>query len=63
MQTIQFVHRQDGDAVLGYLLDYPKYGTQGDSLEDLKDHLSDLYRDLTSGELPGIRKADELVIP
>jgi len=25
--------------------------------------LADLYRDLTSGELPGIRKVDELVIP
>jgi hypothetical protein len=63
MQTIKFVHWQDGHAVLGYLLDYPDYWTQGDSLEDLKDHLPDLYRDLTSGELPCIRKVDELVIP
>ncbi len=54
MQTIKFVHWQDGDAFLGYLLD---------SLDDLKDHLADLYRDLTSGELPGIRRVDELVIP
>jgi hypothetical protein len=37
--------------------------TQGDSLDDLKDHLVDLYRDLTSGQLPGIRKIDELVVP
>jgi hypothetical protein len=29
----------------------------------LKDHFVDLYRDLTSGELPGIRKVDELVVP
>jgi hypothetical protein len=60
MQTIKFVHWQDGDAFLGYLLDYPDYWTQGESLDDLKDHLVDLYRDLTSGELPGIRKVDEL---
>ncbi len=54
---------QEGDAFLGYLLDYPDYWTQGESLDDLKDHLADLYRDLTSGELPGIRKVDELVVP
>lgn len=34
MQTIQFVHWQDGDAFLGYLLDYPDYWTQGDSLDE-----------------------------
>ena len=62
MQTIKFVHRHHGNAFLGYLLDYPDYCTQGDSLDDLKDHLIDLDRDLTSGELPGIRKVDELVI-
>ena len=63
MQTIKFVHRQDGDAFLGYLLDYPDSWTQGGSLDDLKDHLADLYRDLTSVELPGIREVDELVVP
>jgi hypothetical protein len=63
MQTIISVHWQDGDAFLGYLPDYPDYWTQGDSLDDLKDHLVDLYRDLTSGEVPGIRKVDELFVP
>lgn len=63
MQTIKFVHWQDDNAFLGYLLDYPDYWTQGDSLDDLTDHLIDLYRDFTSGELPGIRKVDELVVP
>ena len=41
---------QDGDAFLGYLVDYPDYWTQGESLDDLKAHLTDLYKDLTSGE-------------
>ena len=39
MQTLKSVHWQDGDAFLGCLLDYPDYWTQGDSLDDLKDHL------------------------
>jgi hypothetical protein len=35
---------------------YPDYWTQGQSLEDLQAHLRELYQDLTSGEIPGIRK-------
>jgi hypothetical protein len=63
MQTLKYVNWQDGDAFFGYLFDYPDYWTQGNSLDELKDHLADLYRDFTSGELPSIRKVDELVIP
>ena len=63
MRTLKFVHWEDGEAFLGYLLDYPDYRTQGDSLDDLKAHLVDLDRDLTSGELPGIGQVDELVVP
>jgi hypothetical protein len=29
----------------------------------MKEQLVDQFRDLTSGELPGIRKVDELVVP
>ena len=34
MQTVKFVHWQESDAWIGYLLDYPDYWTQGDTLED-----------------------------
>jgi hypothetical protein len=40
----------------------PNYWTQGEALDNLKDHLRDLYHDLTSGELPGIRKVGDLVV-
>lgn len=60
MRTIKFVRWQEGKTWLGYLQDYPDYWTQGKSLDDLKEHLKDLYLDLTSGALPGIRKVDEL---
>jgi predicted RNase H-like HicB family nuclease len=63
MLTVKFVHWQDGDAFLGYLVDYPDYWTQGKTLDDLKEHLAELYGDLTSDEVPGIRKVDALVIP
>ena len=47
---------------LGYFEDYPDYLTQGDSLADLEAQLRDLYRDLTSGEIPGVRKVAELSV-
>lgn len=62
MQTIKYVHWQEDDVWLGYFQDYPDYWTQGESLDDLLAHLRDLYLDLTSGQIPGIRKVDELVI-
>lgn len=47
---------------LGYFEEFPDYLTQGETAEELKDNLRDLYRDLTSGEIPGIRKVAELSI-
>jgi predicted RNase H-like HicB family nuclease len=63
MQTVKIVYWQEGEAWLGYLQDYPDYWTQGETLDDLREHLKDLYQDLTSGQLPGIRKVEELVVP
>jgi len=62
MQRVRFVYWQDGDAWLGYLEDYPDYMTQGTSLEDLEEHLRDLYRDLSSGAIPCVRKVAELQV-
>lgn len=62
MTTARFVYWQDGDRWLGYLEEFPDYKTQGESLEDLKVHLLDLYRDLTSGEIPFVRRVGELVV-
>ena len=47
---------------LGYFEEFPDYLTQGESLEELRDNLRDLYRDLTSGEIPAIRRVAELSV-
>ena len=47
---------------LGYFEEYPDYLTQGESGMELKENLRDLYKDLTSGEIPGIRKVAELSV-
>lgn len=62
MQTVKVVVWQDGDAWLGYLQDYPDYRTQGETLDDLREHLRDLYADISSGAIPGIRRVEDLAI-
>lgn len=56
MQAVKFVHWQEQGFWLGYLQDYPDYLTQAETLEELRDNLQDLYLDLMSGAIPGIRK-------
>jgi hypothetical protein len=63
MTTARYVYWQDGDHWLGYFEDYSDYMTQCESLEDLQEHLKDPYRDLTSGEIAGVRRIGELNIP
>ncbi len=48
--------------LLGYFEEFPDYLTQGESVEELQENLRDLYQDLTSGEIPGIRKVAELTV-
>lgn len=62
MQSVRIIYWEEDGAWLGYLEEYPDYWTQGETLDDLREHLRDLYQDLTSGEIPGIRRAEELVI-
>lgn len=61
-QTIKIVVWEEDGAHLGYLQDYPDYWTQGKTRKGLDQHLRDLYADVTSGEIPGIRKVEEQVI-
>jgi hypothetical protein len=58
----KFTWWKDGDYFLGYLDEYPDYQTQGESLEDLKVHLLDLYKDLSTDAIPGVIHHEELVI-
>ncbi|MCA9153192.1 MAG: hypothetical protein R3C99_05800 [Pirellulaceae bacterium] len=62
MQAVKIVVWQDGDDWLGYLQEYPDYWTQGESLDDLKEHLKDLYADLSGGAIPGARRVEDLVV-
>jgi hypothetical protein len=50
--------RETDGTFLGYLNTYPDLWTQGDNLEDLKDHLLDLYREFAKGDLAWIRTVE-----
>jgi len=60
--TVRYVYWKEDEMWLGYLEEFPDYWTQGESFEDLQEHLKDLHRDLTSGVIPNIRHSAELEV-
>jgi predicted RNase H-like HicB family nuclease len=62
METKKFVFYQEDDMWIGWLEEYPDYRTQGATLEELKENLKDVYNDLTSGEIPAVRRVGELIV-
>jgi predicted RNase H-like HicB family nuclease len=62
MGTARYIHWQDHGMWLGYFEEFPDYRTQGETPDQLRQNLRDLYQDLTSGEIPGIRRAAELTL-
>jgi predicted RNase H-like HicB family nuclease len=57
---VKYTFWQDESLWIGYLEEYPDYWTQGTSLEDLEEHLKDLYKDLSDGAIPQRRKVSHL---
>jgi len=62
MVSARYVYWQDGAEWLGYFEEFPDYITQGETIADLEAHLKDLWQDLTSGTIPGIRRVGELAV-
>lgn len=60
---VKYTYWKESDGkYLGYLNDYPDHWTQGESLDDLKEHLRDLFEEFLSGEIPGIKKVEEIEV-
>ena len=62
MERKKYVYWQDGDMWLGYLEEYPDYMTQGETIEKLMENLKDIYKELSSRNIPYVRKVAELEI-
>ena len=62
MEKKRFIYWQQDDMWLGYLEEYPDYITQGVTLEELKEHLQDIYKEFKSGSIPNVRRVAELEV-
>ena len=62
MKTMKFTYWKDANFYLGFWNDYPDYQTQGMSKDELVGNLKELLADIESGEVPYIRKVEELVV-
>jgi hypothetical protein len=62
MQKKRYIYWKDDDMWLGYLEEYPDYMTQAETIEEFQENLRDIYSDLTSGNIPCVRRADELEV-
>jgi len=61
--TIKYVHWEDRGLFIGFLQDYPDYVTQGETEDELRENLVDIYRDIVNGLVKNVRRVDELVVP
>ncbi|MCC5628451.1 type II toxin-antitoxin system HicB family antitoxin [Nostoc sphaeroides CHAB 2801] len=62
MTKKKYIYWQDDDMWLGYLEEYPDYWTQGETEEELRENLLDIYSELTSGNIQNIRRVAELEV-
>lgn len=58
--SLAYTYWQDENMWLGYLDEYPDYMTQGETYEELKENLKDIYKELISGYIPAVRHHAEL---
>lgn len=57
-----FTYYKDDDLFVGWLDEYPDYRTQGETLEELRENLLDIYQELNSGHIPCVRRHGELEV-
>jgi predicted RNase H-like HicB family nuclease len=62
MENKRFVYYEENGMWIGYLEEFPDYRTQGETLEELKENLKDIYEELTSGAIPNVRRVGELQV-
>ena len=62
MEKKRYIFWKDDEMWLGYLEEYPNYMTQGETPEELQENLKDIYKELSSGNIPCVRKVAELEV-
>ena len=62
METKRFIYYEEDGLLVGWIEEYPDYRTQGETMDQLQENLLDLYKELTSGEIPRVQKVGELSV-
>ena len=47
---------------IGYLEGYPDYLTQGETRDELRENLRDIYKELSGGSIRHVRRVAELEV-
>lgn len=54
METKKFVYYQEEDMFIGWLEEFPDYKIQGETLDELKANLKDIFEELTGNSQKNI---------
>lgn len=60
MESKRFIYYQEGELYVGWLEEFPDYRTQGETMDELKKNLQEVYSELTAGQIPCVHKVGEL---
>ncbi len=58
----KYIFYQEEGMFIGWLEEYPDYRTQGETLDELKENLLEIYRWLTNGTIPQVHQVGELAV-
>ncbi len=62
MEIKRFVYFEENGMWIGWLEEFPDYRTQGETLEELKTNLQDIYEELTSSGIPKVHRIGVLEV-
>ncbi|MFH1563512.1 MAG: type II toxin-antitoxin system HicB family antitoxin [Nitrospirota bacterium] len=62
MEKMRYVYYKEDDMWVGYLDQYPDYMTQGETIEELKENLVDIYKEVNSNTISFVRRVVELKV-
>ena len=62
METKKFIFYTEDDMFIGWMEEFPDYRSQGATLEELKQNLLDIYKDLSADHIPCVHRVGNLQV-
>ena len=51
---ISIIYKEEDGWYVGHILEYPEFESQGENLDELKENLLDIYKDIQKGLVPDV---------